>query len=73
MVLGRQAVLVPETGELPELRERENLSSLQPVGYAPAINGLLRLEEKDRRSSEDQVVVPAAKGEREMDELAVSG
>ena len=60
--------MIPQFGELPNLIEGENFSACEVISFAPLVNPFFRLEEKHRRSSEDQVIVPAGEGEREVDE-----
>ena len=66
MILQGQAVVVPQFGKLPNLIDRENFSMFEIVALAPLVNPFFRLEEKHRRSGEDQVIVPASEGERKM-------
>jgi hypothetical protein len=63
MILKLKAVSVPHLGELPELIERERLATRDVMDQAPVIYGFFRPEEKDRRSSVGQIVIPALEGE----------
>jgi hypothetical protein len=48
------------------LVDGENFAAFEVVSLAPFINPFFRLEEKHRRSGEDQVIVPAGKWHREV-------
>ena len=67
MIIQGQAVVVPKFGKLPNLMEGENFSAFEIISVAPFVNPFLRLEEKHRRSGEDQVIVPVREGERKVD------
>lgn len=67
MILQGQAVVIPEFGEFPNLADGEDCSVLKVVSLAPFVNPFFRLEEKHRRSGEDQVIVPAGEGQGEVD------
>ena len=60
--------MVPEFGELPDLMEGENFSAGEVVALAPFIDPFFRPEEQHGRSGEDQVIVPAGKGQGKVDE-----
>ena len=68
MIIQGQAVVVPEFGESPNLIDRENFSAFEVVALAPFVNPFFRPEEQHGRSGEDQVIVPAGKGEGEVNE-----
>lgn len=63
-----QAAAVPKFGEFPNLINRQDFSAFEMISLAPSINPILRLEEKHGRSGEDQVIVPAGKGQGKMHE-----
>jgi hypothetical protein len=60
--------VVPEFGEFPDLMDGENFSAFEIIAFAPFVNPFFRPEEKHGCSGEDQVIVPAGEGEREMHE-----
>ena len=68
MIIQGQAVVVPEFGEFPNLMDRKEFSTFEVVSFAPFVNPFFRPEEKHGRSGEDQVIVPAGKGEGEVNE-----
>jgi hypothetical protein len=68
MILHRHAVVIPQFGKLPNLLDGENFSAFEIISFAPLVNPFFRLEEKHRRSGEDQVIVPVGEWEREVDE-----
>src|SRR3712207_3155311 len=69
--IGIEAVAVPRVGERPRLFEREHLAARPTVPRAPPVHTLLRPEEQDVGSGEDQVVVPGAERQEEVDHLAM--
>jgi len=68
MKIHGQAVVIPKFGKLPNLIGCQGFSVFEIVSFAPFVNPFFRLEEKHRRSGKDQVVIPAGKGQREVDE-----
>ncbi len=58
--------MVPEFGKLPDLMDCENFSAFELVVLAPFANPFFRPEDKYGCSSEDQVIIPAGEGEREV-------
>src|SRR5262249_39297980 len=55
-----EPVVIPGLGQLPTLLQRDHgAASLAPL-LAPAVNVLLRPEQKDGPSSENQVLIPLA-------------
>ena len=46
--------------------QEQHLSAFVVISYAPSVNPFFRLEEKHRRSGEDQVIVPAGERQREV-------
>lgn len=66
MIIQGQAVVVPEFGKFPNLLNRENFSACEIFSLAPFVNPFLRPEDKYGCSSEDQVIIPAGEGEREV-------
>jgi hypothetical protein len=48
--------------------EGEHFSAFEIISNTPFVNPFFRLEEKYRRSGEDQVIVPAGEGEGKVDE-----
>lgn len=61
------AVVIPEFGEFPNLMDRQDFPTFEVISHAPLVNPLLRLEEKHGCSGEDQVIIPAGEGQREVD------
>ncbi len=61
-----QAVAVPKFGEFPNLINRQDFSAFQIITFTPFVYPFFRLEEKHGRSGEDEVIVPAGEGQREM-------
>jgi hypothetical protein len=70
-VVRREPVSVPRLGQLPGLLQRQGLASGPELGLAPRVHRLLRPEEQDVRSGEDQVVVPVPERQREVDDAVV--
>ena len=68
MILQGHSVVVPKFGKFPDLLNRENFPAFKIISFTPFVDPFFRLEEKHRRSSEDEVIVPAGEGEREVDE-----
>jgi hypothetical protein len=68
MILHGQAVVIPQFGKLPNLLDGESFSAFEIISFAPLVNPFFQLEEKHRRSGEDQVIVPVGEWEREVDE-----
>ena len=66
MILQGHSIVIPKFGQFPNLVDRENFSACEVIPFAPFVNPFFRLEEKHRRSGEDQVIVPAGEGEREV-------
>ena len=48
--------------------EGENFSAFEVVALAPLVNPFFRPEEQHGRSGEDQVIVPARKSNRKVDQ-----
>jgi len=67
MKIHGQTVLIPKFGKFPNLVDSEDFSAFEVVSFAPFVDPFFRLEEKHRRSGEDQVIVPAGEGEGEVD------
>jgi hypothetical protein len=68
MIIQGEAIAIPQFGKFPDLVEGENFSAFEIISFAPLVNPFFRLEEKHRRSGEDQVIVPVGEWEREVDE-----
>ena len=49
------------------MTDGKNFSAFEIIALAPFVNPFLRLEEKYRRSGEDQVIIPAGEGQGEVD------
>ena len=64
----RQAVVIPEFGQFPNLTDRQKFSTFKFVSFTPLVNPFLRPEEEHGRSGEDQVIVPAGEGQGEVNE-----
>ena len=50
----------------------EDFTAFHVVGHAPAADVIFRLEEQNRCSGEYQVVIPAPKRHKKVDQLVVS-
>ena len=59
--------MIPKFGKFPHLSHRKDFSVFEIVSFAPFVNPFSRLEEKHGCSGEDQVIIPAGEGQREMD------
>lgn len=67
VIVGRQAILVPKPGKLPDLSHRKDLAALEVISPAPALDPFLRLEEKHGRSGKDQIIIPVSERHEIMD------
>ena len=68
MILQGQAILIPQFGKLPNLLDGEDFAACEVISLTPFVNPFFRPEEKHRRSGEDQVIIPAGEGEREVNQ-----
>ncbi len=67
MKIRGQAVVIPKFGQFPNLIDRQDFSVFEIVSLTPLVYPFLRPEEQHRRSGEDQVIIPAREGQREVD------
>ena len=68
MIIQGQAIVIPQFGKLPNLLDGEDFAALEGISLTPFVDPFFRPEEKYGRSSEDQVIVPAGEGKREVNQ-----
>ena len=72
VIFGRHSIVIPKFREFPDLINRECFATRQLICRAPALDCLFRPKEENRRSGENQVIVPAAKRHKKMRTLIVA-
>ncbi len=60
LVVRVHPVVIPGLRQRPRLLQRENLATGESALLAPALDSLLRPEEQNRRSGEDEILIPSA-------------
>ena len=65
--------MIPQFGKLPDFSHRKDFSACEVISFTPALNPFFRPEEEHGRSGEDQIIVPAGEGQREMNPQFAQG